>query len=107
MELKRLLSLQKHSQIEEDIISLKQEIKVIKQRNREVEFNKAWEVSSLRRGLVTLFTYFIICIFFIIANIENPYINALIPTIGFLISTLSFNMIKKIWIQKSIKGKIV
>jgi hypothetical protein len=39
-------------------------------------------------------------IFMIVANIDKPFINAILPSIGFLISTLTIARIKTWWLKK-------
>ena len=78
---------------------MKDEINTIQQRNIKVETDKAWEVSFTRRLIISILTYFIIVIFLHIINISNPWLNALVPTIGFFLSTLSLPFFKKIWIK--------
>ncbi|EKE30353.1 MAG: hypothetical protein ACD_2C00001G0003 [uncultured bacterium (gcode 4)] len=77
---------------------LQKEIASLKERNKKVEANKAWETSYTRRIWVAVTTYLIILIFFLVIKVENPYISAIVPTIWFILSTLSLNFLKKIWI---------
>jgi len=72
------------------IQSLERRIKAIEERNSHVELDKAWEISKTRRFFVALFTYLSISLYFVAIRIERPFINAVVPTIGFLLSTLSF-----------------
>ena len=76
------------------------EIKKIKERNTRVEIDKAWETSHTRKLIIAILTYFVIVLFFISANITNPFLNAIVPTLGFILSTLSLPYFKKIWIEK-------
>lgn len=82
---------------------MKDELEQIKERNIRVEADKAWETSYARRILISSITYIIVIIFLIVINAPNPYINALIPVTGFLISTLTLPFIKKFWIRKYLK----
>ncbi len=72
-------------------------IDVIELRNKRVELDKAWETSLTRRIVIAVLTYFTIVLFFLAANLPKPFINSIIPTIGFLLSTLSLSFFKKIW----------
>lgn len=80
-------------QIQQDIIALKK-------RNRKVEADKAWETSLMRKGLIAILTYAVVVLFFYVANFERPFINAIIPTMGFILSTLSVPIVKKIWLER-------
>jgi len=78
---------------------LKEELVKIKERNLRVETDKAWEVSNTRRGLIAFVTYIIIVLFLIYADIPNPYLVALIPALGYLVSTLTLPFIRNWWIE--------
>ncbi|HLD81749.1 MAG TPA: hypothetical protein VJA22_00905 [Patescibacteria group bacterium] len=79
---------------------LKKEIKEIQARNKRVEADKAWEMSWSRKLLILLLTYFVIVIFFLIAKLGNAFVNAIVPTIGFVFSTLSMPFFKNVWLKK-------
>lgn len=73
-------------------------LEIIESRNKKVEVDKAWETSWTRKILVALFTYIAIAGYLqFIVHIE-PWINAIVPTIGFLLSTLTLSWFKKFWI---------
>jgi len=46
-------------------------------------------------------THLVIVSYFLVNNLPNPFINAIVPTLGFLLSTLSLTLFKEIWIKKS------
>lgn len=79
------------------LASLQKEIESIKLRNRRVEKDKAWETSMARKVSVATLTYLTILLFFIVIKVENPLVNAIVPTLGFLLSTMSLPLIKKWW----------
>ena len=80
-------------------MDLEAEINSIKERNRKVELDKKWETSLERKLLVAALTYGVIALIFTSANVPNALFNALIPTIGFLISTLTLDFAKHLWIK--------
>lgn len=82
------------------IEKLEKEIEAIKIRNKRVETDKIRETSWIRKISIAFLTYIVIVIFFFSANISKPFINAIVPTIGFLLSTLSLDILKKYWIKK-------
>lgn len=86
--------------MDEKIEKLEKEIAAINQRNRRVETDKLWETSATRRVLVAIFTYLPIAIYMWAIGIRSPWLNAIIPTLGFLISTLSLPWIKKSWLSR-------
>ena len=79
--------------------SLEKEIIKLKQRNKKVEADKAWDTSFTRKIIVTVLTYFTIVIFFIFSSLADPFINAIVPSLAFLISTATLPMFKKIWLK--------
>lgn len=78
---------------------LEKEIEAIKLRNKRVETEKAWETSWARKFLISTFTYMVISVFFLFAGVINPFINAIVPALGFILSTLSLPYIKKLWLK--------
>ena len=80
---------------------LKEEIEQIKQRNKRVERDKAWETSWTRRICIMILTYIVVVLYsFSISKISNIWLSSLVPVIGFTLSTLSLNVVRKIWEKK-------
>lgn len=80
-------------------MNIEQEILEIKARNTRVELDKAWETSYSRKVLIAVLTYFVIVLFFHFSWLWNPFVNAIVPTIWFLLSTLSIWYFKELWIN--------
>jgi peptidoglycan/LPS O-acetylase OafA/YrhL len=80
---------------------LKKEINEIQARNERVEMDKAWETSWTRKLLILILTYLVIVIFFFVSKLDNPFVNAIVPTIGFFLSTVSVPVVKKWWVKKN------
>ena len=78
---------------------MEQKIQEIIERNKRVEADKAWETSVFRKFFIAILTYFVILIIFLILEIQKPFINAIIPTTWFILSTLSLWFLKKIWLK--------
>lgn len=85
------------------IKSLEKRILRIEQRNYRVESDKAWETSLARRGLIIIFTYFSIALYLKFIVGINPWINAIVPSLGFLMSTLTLPLFKRLWLEHSYK----
>lgn len=83
-----------------NIEELKLEIKEIKERNRRVEADKAWETSWTRKILISVLTYIVIVIFFYFARLPKPFINAIVPAMAFVLSTLTVPLFKKWWLKR-------
>ncbi len=78
---------------------LEKEIEKIKQRNERVEADKAWETSKERKVVIAVLTYIVIVLFFIFARVPDPYVSAIVPTIAFVISTMSLPFFKEKWLK--------
>lgn len=76
---------------------LEKRIERIEARNRKVETDKAWETSWTRKVLIALFTYLAIALYFQFVVKIDPWINAIVPTVGFLLSTLTMPFFRKLW----------
>jgi len=83
------------------IKDLESEIENIKQRNKKVEADKAWELSWSRKILIAVLTYLVIVIFFFAAGLPRPFINSIVPAAAFVLSTLTLPFFKKLWIKFS------
>lgn len=80
---------------------LEVEIEKIKERNKRVEKDKAWETSWIRRICIMILTYIVVVLYsFAISKISNIWLSSLVPVIGFTLSTLSVNIVRKIWENK-------
>ena len=75
-------------------------IEDIQSRNARVETDKAWETSKTRRACIALFTYIIASFYLAFLGVPEFYLHALVPTGGFILSTLTLPFIKKWWIRK-------
>lgn len=82
---------------------MKKEIIAIQERNKRVEIDKAWETSKTRKLIISILTYLVVVIFLIMIKAPCPLLNALIPVIGFILSTLTINYLKKRWINRFYK----
>lgn len=84
----------------EEIEQIKKELTEIKARNKRVELQKAWETSNTRRLSIIGLTYIVMVILLSIIGTPTPVVNAVVPTLGFLLSTLSLNLIRDRWVAK-------
>lgn len=75
-------------------------IRSIEERNARVEADKAWEISFFRTALVAMLTYAVaVLVLFSIAG-QRPFINAVIPTLGYILSVQSIPFVKRRWIAR-------
>ena len=74
----------------------------ILQRNSRVEMDKAWETSATRRVIISLMTYVIALVWLVyVEGDPHPFINALVPSLGFLFSMMSIPFVKNWWIERN------
>lgn len=88
------------------IDELRLEINKIKKRNQRVEADKTWETSWTRKIIILFLTYLVIVIFFSFAQLPKPFLNAIVPSIAFVLSTLTIPLVKKWWLKKQNRKNI-
>ncbi len=86
--------------MEQRIDNLEKEIQKLKERNSRVEADKVWEISMFRIFSICVITYIIAAIVMYIIGVQNYFLSALIPTIGYYLSTQSLPSIKKWWVNR-------
>lgn len=74
-------------------------VALIEERNRRVARDKAWETSWVRRGAIAGITYCAAVAFLAFIAAPNFWLAALVPTGGYLFSTLTLPLVKKMWVQ--------
>ena len=85
-------------------MNIEQEIISIKERNKRVEKDKAWETSWLRRICIMVLTYIVVIIYsYLIRKYDYIFLTSLVPVIGFTLSTLSLKVVRRIWEKVSQK----
>ncbi len=82
------------------IDDLQSEIQAIKQRNQRVEADKAWETSWTRRLIILILTYIVIVVFFLFARLPHPFVNAIVPAVAYVLSTLTVPLFKRWWVRR-------
>jgi len=79
--------------------SIESRLAQIEERNKRVELDKAWETSWTRRILLTLVTYVLLGLYMWSIDIARPWLNSIVPAVGFMISTLTVPWMKQKWID--------
>lgn len=79
---------------------LEKEIEAIKSRNTRVDREKAWETSWQRKIGIIVTTYFVMILVFWSLDNDSPFLNAIVPTLGYTLSTLSLSWLRKSFLQK-------
>jgi hypothetical protein len=81
-------------------LSLEDRIAKLEARNQKVELDKGWETSWTRRVAIALLTYLVVAAYLYVVIGIDPWLNALVPVAGFILSTLTVKYLKQIWIRK-------
>ena len=82
-------------------MDLNKEIEEIKNRNKRVELDKAWETSWTRKICICILTYIVVVFYsYIVRNYNNIFLSSLVPVIGFTLSTLSLRYVRRVWEKK-------
>ncbi len=68
----------------------------IEERNTRVEADKKWETSIVRKVSIAVLTYAVICLFLFTIHESDIFLKALIPVLGFILSTISLKIIRKL-----------
>ncbi len=79
---------------------LRAQLMAVYERNNRVELNKRWETSTTRFICVACITYLTMNL--ILWSIDGPFppVHAIIPTVGYMLSTLSLPKVKSWWMSK-------
>ena len=80
-------------------VSIEARLEAIEERNRRVELDKGWETSWTRRLGVAGMTYVFTALVFRSLGAGDPFRSAVIPTTGYLLSTLSLPILRKWWMR--------
>jgi hypothetical protein len=83
--------------LQERLSVVESELAAIRNRNHRVESNKAWETSRVRLFSITGITYVTMVLVFLVLGSSRPFVDALIPTTGFFLSTLSLSFLRARW----------
>lgn len=86
--------------MKDKIHELEEKIEKIEKRNKRVEGDKAWETSLLRKILIILLTYVFAVLYLKIADTTNPFLGAVVPCVGFFLSTQTLIVVKQWWLNR-------
>jgi len=81
------------------LIDLEKEIEQIKQRNKKVEADKAWEISWTRKLVILGVTYISVSLFLWVTNFDRPWEGAIVPTAAFLLANMTIPFFKNLWLE--------
>ena len=81
-------------------LTLAQRVEQLEARNRRVEGDKGWETSWTRRLSIMALTYCTVAFYLHFVVHIKPWINALVPVIGYFLSTVTIQQLKRRWLAK-------
>lgn len=76
---------------------IEKRLSAIESRNARVEQDKTWEIGWTRRLSIAVLTYAVVVAYLIAIDNNAPFINAAVPVVGFLFSTLLLRQVRNIW----------
>ena len=76
---------------------LEKRITQLEARNQRVELDKEWETSWTRKICIAGLTYFVVVAYLYFVVKIDPWVNATVPVVGFLLSTLTIGLVKQVW----------
>lgn len=79
------------------VSELERRVVKIEQRNYAVEKDKAWETSWTRRFAVIFLTYISLGLYMQAIGVYQPWLNSIIPSVGFYLSTLTLLFLRSYW----------
>lgn len=86
--------------MDDRMLQIERVLKDIEARNQRVEADKAWEVSFFRKASITLTTYVIATAALFSIGSPRPFLDALIPVVGYILSVQSLPFLKKWWLKR-------
>lgn len=78
---------------------LETRIAALELRNQRVEADKAWETSTTRKIAIMVLTYLVVVAYLQFVVGIDPWINAVVPVVGFFLSTITISALKKFWLS--------
>lgn len=81
--------------------TIEERVAAIEARNERVEHDKAWETSWTRRISTLVLTYVVIAVYLKVVVHIDPWVNAIVPAIAFMLSTMTLGFLKKEWLRRN------
>ena len=81
--------------------TIEERLAKIEERNARVEADKAWETSWTRRIAIAAITYVIASAWLFVIADTSPWLKALVPVGGYILSTLTMPLFKQWWLRSS------
>lgn len=91
------------SEHSEALKELSGKISTMNHRNRIRDFSKEFEGSLFRIIVIMILTYAVLSTYMLLADLDRPWISAIVPTVGFQLSTVSLPSIKNCYVEHRLK----
>lgn len=72
-------------------------IVAIEARNDKKDLDKAWERSWTRKLFIVMMTYIFASLYLYVIGARQPFLNAIVPASGFMLSHLSLKQVEDLW----------
>jgi peptidoglycan/LPS O-acetylase OafA/YrhL len=84
-----------------ELKTLQERVEKLENRNRRVENDKGWETSWTRKLGIMGLTYIVVVVYLaVVVESTKPFIDGLVPVMGFFLSTLTLSALKTYWISR-------
>jgi amino acid transporter len=87
------------------IDEIQKRLEVVEVRNRNKDLDKAWERSWSRKLFIVSMTYLFASLYLYLIGAPTPFINAVVPAGGFMLSHLSLKQIEDLWLKHVKKAR--
>jgi amino acid transporter len=87
------------------IDEIQKRLEVVEVRNRNKDLDKAWERSWSRKLFIVAMTYLFASLYLYLIGAQTPFINAVVPAAGFMLSHLSLKQIEELWLKHVKKAR--
>merc|ERR1711924_135801 len=99
-DLAALRELAGHMQTEVlSIGDLRQDVTKLRHRNRMKDIDKEWDSSILKTIIIMACTYMLLGLYMAAIEVPQPWLSAIVPTVGYMLSTLALPSVKPIWLR--------
>lgn len=89
--------------MDERLKKIEEELSAIRERNKRVEADKAWETSLFRMISLAVITYLVAAVLLHLIRVENFLLGALVPAAGFILSVQSLPALRRWWIRRFLR----
>lgn len=89
--------------LDERVSHLEETVERIRLSGKYSNLQKNWENSRIRVITVAVSMYVLTLTFMLILQVQNPIVSALLPTVGYMLSTNSIPLVRRIWVRNYLR----